>query len=93
MKTADSADYFDVQMKTVIQKVLKLWSFEVARRNGSHFEKMALKDFMSFCIFSVATWVQSQPNLLFLYHGNALDMLAYAEAPQNIFHWSLCGES
>ena len=51
-------------MKTVIQKVLKLWSFEVAKCNGSHFEKMALKDFMSFCIFSVATGVQSQPDFL-----------------------------
>ena len=26
-------------MKTVIQKVLKLWSFEIAKRNGSHFVK------------------------------------------------------
>ena len=51
-------------MKAIIQKVLKLWSFEVAKRNGSHFEKMALKDFMSFCIFSVAVGVQSQPNFL-----------------------------
>ena len=33
-------------MKTVIQKVLTLWSFEVAKRNGSHFEKTALKDLM-----------------------------------------------
>ena len=51
-------------MKTVVQKVLKLWSFEIAKCNGSHFEKMALKDFMSFCIFSVATGVQSQPDFL-----------------------------
>ena len=51
-------------MKTVIQKVLKLWSFEAAKCNGSHFEKMALKDFLYFCIFSVPTGVQSQPNFL-----------------------------
>ena len=51
-------------MKTVIQKVSKLWLFEAAQHNGSHFEKMALKDFTSFCIFSVATGVQSQLNFL-----------------------------
>ena len=50
-------------MKTVIQKVLKLWSFEVAKRNGSHFEKTALKD-LSFCIFSIAMGVQSRPDFL-----------------------------
>ena len=67
-------------MKIVIQKLLKLWSFEVAKHNDSHFEKTALKEFMSFCIFSIATGVQSQPNLLIFFHGNTLDMLAYAEA-------------
>ena len=51
-------------MKTVIQKVLKLWLFEVAKHNGSHFEKTALKDFLSFCIFSVAAGVQCQLNFL-----------------------------
>ena len=51
-------------MKTVIRKVLKLWSFEVAKRNAIHFEETALKDFMSFCIFSVAVGVQSQPDFL-----------------------------
>ena len=51
-------------MKTVIQKVLKLWSFEVAKRNGSHLEKTTLKDFVSFCIFCLAMGVQSQPNFL-----------------------------
>ena len=78
-------------MKTVIQKVLKLWSFEIAKHNDSHFEKSALKDFMSFCIFSVAT--AESAKLPDFYHGNTLDMLAYAEAPQNMFNWSLCGES
>ena len=68
-------------MKTVILKVLKLWSFEVAKCNGSQLEKMALKDFMSFCIFSVVTGVQSA-KLPDFYHGNTLDMLAYAEAPK-----------
>ena len=68
-------------MNTVIQNVLKLWSFEVAKRNGSHFEKTALKSFMSFCIFSIATGVQSAKPPDF-YHGNTLDMSAYAEAPQ-----------
>ena len=66
-------------MKTVIQKALKL-SFEVPQRNGSHFEKTAQKDFMSFCIFSIATGVQIAKPPDF-YHGNTLDMLAYAEAP------------
>ena len=51
-------------MKTVIRKVLKLWSFEVATRNGSHFDKTTLKDFMSFRIFSIAMGVQSQPDFL-----------------------------
>ena len=51
LKTADSAGYFGVQMKTVIQKVLKLWSFEVAKRNGSHFEKTALKELCLFAYF------------------------------------------
>ena len=67
-------------------------SFEVPQRNGSHFEKKALKDFMSFSIFSVATGVQSQPNLLIFYHGNTLDMSAYVEPSQKIFNWSFCGE-
>ena len=65
-------------MKTVIQKVLKLWSSKVAKHNGSHFEKKALKDFMSFCIFCLATGVQSS-TLPDFCHGNTLDMLAYAE--------------
>ena len=79
-------------MKTVIQKVLKLWSFEVAKHNGSHFQKTALKDLMSFCIFSVAMGIQSA-KLPDFYHGNTLDILGYAVAPQNIFNWSLCSES
>ena len=54
----------DIYVTTVIQILLKLWSFEVAKRNGSHFEKTALKHFMSLCIFSVATGVQSQPEFL-----------------------------
>ena len=57
-----------------------MWSFEVAKCNGSHFEKMSQKDFMSFGMFSVATGVQSA-KLPDFYHGNTLDMLAYAEAP------------
>ena len=48
-------------MKTVIQTVLKLLSFEVAKRNGSHFYKTALKDFVSFRVFSLAAGVHSQP--------------------------------
>ena len=38
-------------MKTVIRKVLKLLSFEVAKRNGSHFEKTSLIDFVFLNIF------------------------------------------
>ena len=79
-------------MKTVIQKVLKLWSFEVAKRNGSHFEKTVLKDFVFLHIFRSNGGSESA-KLPDFYHGNTLDILAYAEDPQNIFNWSLCGES
>ena len=44
--------------------MLKVWSFEIAKRNGSHFAKTAVEDYMSFCIFSVAAVVQSQPDFL-----------------------------
>ena len=42
-------------MKTVIKELLKLWIFEVAKRYGRHFENTALKDFVSFYLFSSAT--------------------------------------
>ena len=42
-------------MKTVIQNVLKLWSFEVAKRNGGHFEKTAPKDFTCHFVYSPYT--------------------------------------
>jgi len=38
-------------MKTVVKELLKLWLFESAKRHGSHFEKTALKDFVSLCVF------------------------------------------
>ena len=62
------------------KKYWSLWSFQVAKRNGSHFQKTALEDFKSFCIFSIATGVQSA-KLPDFYHGITLDILAYAEAP------------
>ena len=34
-------------MKTAEKELLKLWLFEVAMPYGSHFEKMALKDFVT----------------------------------------------
>ena len=56
-----------------------------------------LEDFMSFCIFSIAT--AGSAKIPDFYHDKTLDMLkildilVYAEAPQNMFNWSLCGES
>ena len=61
-----------------------MWSFEVAKSNGSHFEKTALKDFMSFCIFSEETGVQSQPNFLIFImvtHWIKLQALVYDILP------------
>ena len=79
MKTADSADNFGVQMKIVIQKVLKLWPFEVAKRNGSHFEKTTERFCVIFHIF-LSNGGSESAKLPDFCHGNTLDMLAYAEA-------------
>ena len=51
LKASGTADQFGIETKTVIKVLLKLWLFEVAKSYGSHFEKKALKDFVSFCIF------------------------------------------
>ena len=80
-------------MKTVIQTVLKLWSFEVVKHNGSHFEKMALKGFMYHFVVFLSSGSSQSAKLPDSFHGNTLDMLAYAEAQCFIFYGSLCGES
>ena len=57
LKAAGPADYFGIETKTVIKVLLKLWLFEIAKSYGSHFEKTALKDFVSFCIFFFSNMV------------------------------------
>ena len=57
LKTAASADYFGIKMQTVVKYFLKLWLIEVAKHYGSHFEKTAQKDYVFFCIFSIAVGV------------------------------------
>ena len=44
LKTADPADYFHIEMTTVVKQLLKLWLFVVAKHYGSHFEKTTLTD-------------------------------------------------
>ena len=61
-------------MKTVIQKVLKLWSFEVAKSNSSHFEKTALKRFDVFLHILHRNRGSESAKLPDFYHGNTLDM-------------------
>ena len=47
------ADYFDIKMKFVVFKIMKLWQFESAE----HFEKTALHG-------SLVIVAQSEPNIL-----------------------------
>ena len=56
LKTAASADYFGIEMKTAVLELLKLLLFEVAKNYGSHCEKTALNDFESFCLFFHNNW-------------------------------------
>ena len=46
LRIAAPADYFGILIKTVVNKLLKLWLFEVAKHYGIHFEKMTLKEFV-----------------------------------------------
>ena len=95
MKTADSPDNFGVQIKIVIQKVLKLWPFEVAKRNSSHFEKMTERFCVIWHIF-FSNGGSESAKLGDFFHGNTLAMLAYAEAAFFFFfflNWFLCVES
>ena len=72
LKTADPADYFGIEMKTVVKQLLKLWIFEVAKHYGSHSEKTTLTD------VSV---------ILHIFHSNGcLDQLQLAKLPE-LFSW------
>ena len=54
LKNAVPDDCFGIKTNTVVKELLKLWLFEVAKHYGSQFEKTTLKDFLSFCIVSLA---------------------------------------